>query len=221
MKILSRLLVVFAFVALTFGNFQTVWAAPDYPKPDLKPIKIGIPIQRGDDEKFNKAPQPGFDVTLLLNQTAHFTWDDKTTGKFIIKDDTGKIIFDAAVGSKNSLDITPGDLNLKSGQKYSWSVDGKKFYKFTILDAESEKAILDNLAEIDAAENLSEEVRTINKAIYLQQLSKLYPDTLDLYWLSAQWLSEISSTDENIANEKNRLLKKCVQHHLMEERRQA
>ena len=147
----------------------------------------------------------------------HFAWDGKTTKDFIVKDDNGNIVFKEAVGSNSSLDIKPGEMKLTAGQKYSWSVDGKKFYTFTILDAESEKAILDNLAEIDAAENLSPEMCLINKASYLQQLSESYPDTLDLYWLSAQWLSEISSTDENINNEKKLLLQKCIQHHLVEE----
>ena len=99
----------------------------------------------------------------------------------------------------------------KAGEKYFWSVDVSRERKFTVLDAQTEKEILDRLAEIDA-ENLSADERVLKKATYVQLLSDLYPDTVDLYWLSAQWLIAISPTSEKLKDDKFTLLKKCAQH---------
>lgn len=212
MKILSKLSIVLTFVVIVFSSHQTVLAFPG-PSAILKPIPINIDMQRGSEFPFK--PQPGYNVTLLLNKAVHFAWEGKTKGNFVITDEKGKIIFETPIKNVNSLDIVPNDKKLKAGQKYSWSVDGKTFYTFTILDADSEKDLLKNLAEIDA-ESVSEEERVIKKAYYVQELSNLYPE-LELYWLSAQFLIEISPKDDTLANEQAYLLDKCRVHLLREE----
>ena len=168
-------------------------------------------ISRGAEDDLNLNPQPGFDVTLLTNQTVHFAWDGAAK-IFVIKDDNGKKIFDKSVGNTSELEIDPKAAKLKAGQQYTWSIDGGlSAYKFTLLDEQTEKEILDKLAAIDA-ENISHEERALKKAAYVQLISELYPDTVDLYWLSAQWLSEISPTDEGLKENKSVLLKKCSRH---------
>lgn len=220
MKFSNKFTAAIAFVALMFGCSQSAGA---YEKADMlisdRQIPIVIPFQRGEEEI--SKPQPGYDVTLLMNQTVRFAWDGKSTGKFVIKDDKGKIIFEKKISAgTNQFDIVPADAKLKAGQKYSWSVDADAtIFTFAVLDAKSEKELLDNFAEIDADKNLSAEERVLKKATYVQLLSDKHSDTLDLYWLSAQWLSEISPTDEKLDAEKFYLLKKCNRHLLLEEGR--
>ena len=165
---------------------------------------------RGSDEDLNLKPQPGFDVTLLTNQTVCFAWDGSAKN-FVITDAAGDRVFEKAIGGAKKLNVVPSAANLKAGQKYSWSVNGNDSFKFSVLDAQTEKDILDGLAEIDA-ENLSADERALKKAAYVQLVSDIYPDKVDLYWLSAQWLSEISPTDKKLKNDRFVLLKKCSQH---------
>lgn len=218
MKSSSKLVIALTVGAVMFGSFQV----EAFPKPgslsdSYKQIPIVISKPRGN-ENFDYKPQPGFDVTLLRNQTVHFAWEGKSTGTFIIKDDKGKQIFEKVIGDTRSFDISPSAAKLKAGKKYSWSVDGKNFYKFTVLDAKTEKELLNNLAEFDEQE-LSSEERILKKAFYVQQLSDDPQNNLDLYWLSAQWLAEISPTDNELKNKKQYLIEQCDDHHLVVETR--
>ena len=220
LKTQKKLAVVFVFAMAMFAGFQTICEAGTFPGvaalKDYTPIPIPVHITRGD-EKFDLSPQPGFDVTLLMNQTVHFAWSNNSPNSsekknFIIKNEKGNKIFEQSIGDKSSMDIVPGKINLKTGQKYFWSVDNDlNIFAFTILDEQTEKELLGNLAEIDA-ENLSPEECVIKKAGYLQMLSEEYPENFDLYWLIAQWLSEMSPTDEKFVEKKSELLHRCAQH---------
>lgn len=178
---------------------------------NYKPIPISIPNTRSN-EKFDLKPQPGYDVTLLLNHKVHFAWSNKNSKKFTIKDENGKTIWEQDIGGKNEIDIVPSEINLKTGEKYLWNVDGiSKNYKFAILKENIEKELLENLSTINA-ENLPPDECILKKATYLLMLSeKLSPD-IDLYWLIAQLVSEISPTDENLAEKKSDLLQRCSEH---------
>ena len=214
MKKLRKLAVALAFNAVMFSGFQTVWAELLSVSATVGVgIPIYIPIVRADDKtEFNLNPQPGFDVTLLPNQKVRFEWSNKAAKNFVIKDDKGRRVFTEKIGNKNSLDIVPGEKKLKAGQKYSWSVDDNlNTFEFIILDEQTEKELLDKLSEIEAQYS-SEEERVIRKALYVQLLSDDSKYGLDLYWLSAQWLSEISPTDDELENDKYDLLERCEQH---------
>ena len=224
LSVQKKLAALLVFAMAIFGNFQITYAK-DYqpiaiPIPaslkDYKPIPIPIPKTRGN-EKFNLNPQPGYDVTLLMNFTIHFAWSDKYSGndakkKFVIKDKNGKKIFEEIIGDKNSIDILPSKAKLKPSEKYSWSVgDNPKTYDFQVLDEQTENELLKNLAEIDS-ENLSPEECAIKKSAYLQMLSAMYPENFDFYWLIAQWMSEISPSDSELTKKKTELLQRCVLH---------
>lgn len=213
MKVLSKLMAVIVFGALMFGSVQTAETAlivsdPDS-LPDPKPTHL--PSLRAFKD-FNLNPRPGFDVTLLMNQTVHFQWENKIITKFVIKDDKGKVVFTEDNVKQKSININLAELNLKTGKKYSWTVnDQSKEHTFTILDEEIEKQLTDNFAKIDA-ENISEQERTLKKATYVQQLSETYPKQFDLYWLSAQWMSTFSPADKEQLKEMNMILQRCVNH---------
>lgn len=176
---------------------------------------VNTAASRGSDDDLNLNPKPGFNVTLLQNQPVTFAWDSSASN-FYIKDDTGKKIFETNVKGKNSVEIFPNELNLNVEQKYSWCLDDNaKAYEFTILDAQTEKEILAKLEEIDA-EHISDDERILKKSAYVQLISDIYSDKVDLYWLSEQWLSKCSPTDEKLKESKSVLLRKCA-HHLDEE----
>ena len=165
---------------------------------------------RGSEDDLNLRPQPGFDVTLLTNQLVCFAWDGSAKN-FVIVNEAGEKIFEKTISGAKKFDVVPSAANLKVGQKYSWSVNENEQFTFTVLDAQTEKEILDGLAEIDL-ENLSAEERALKKASYVQLVSDIYPDKVDLYWLSAQWLAEISPTDKKLKDDRFVLLKKCARH---------
>lgn len=209
LKVLSRLMALFVFGALMFGFVQTAWAIPKPSDFRPSPIPIAIPNLRGND-KADLTPSPGFNATLLMNQTVYFAW--QIDGKnFVIRDAKGKTVFEQAVGDSKELEILPGKLKLKAGQQYSWGLDNDTRYTFTILPKQIEQELLDNLAELDA-EKISAEERAIKKASYIQALSENYPNDFDLYWLSAQWMFEISPTDKKIKDDKKILLARCIDH---------
>ena len=214
MKKLRKMAVALILGAVVFSGFQTAWAGlPPVSGTVGIGIPIPMPIMRADDKtKFNLKPQPGFDVTLLPNQEVHFEWSNKASKIFVIKDDKGKKVFEEKIGDKNGIDIVPGKAKLKAGQKYFWSVDNNlNTFEFTVLDEQLEKELLDKLVEIEAQYSSPEEC-VIRKALYVQLLSDDPKYGLDLYWLSAQWLSEFSPTDDKLENDKYNLLERCEQH---------
>lgn len=235
MKILKTSKVVLAFVVTMVGGFPTAFGAlPDEPDGGYIPSPISM-IQMRSVDTLELRPQPGYDVTLLTSLPVHFEWwEESATNDFVIKDNNGKPVFDVSSGneSKNfvikdskgksvfeksidnesSIDILLSNLNkLKAGQKYSWSVNGKNSYNFTILDAQTEKELLEKLDKIDA-EGLSPEECALKKANYLLMLSEEYSNSFDFYWLIAQLMSQISPTDKNLKEQKSDMLTRCSQH---------
>ena len=187
LRFLKKLPVVLAVVAMLLGSFQTAWGALVPSSDTLKdytPSPIPIITMKGE-KNFDLKPQPGFDVTLLMNQSVHFSWNNSKI-KFVIKDNRGKEVFVQEIGDKKDITLVPREIKLKAGQQYSWNVDDDlNVFKFTILDEATEKELLANLAEINT-ENLSPEECIVKKLAYLQMLSDEYSESFDFYWLIAQ-----------------------------------
>ena len=166
---------------------------------------------RGSSEDFNLNPQPGFEVTLFLNQSVRFAWDGDDHNIFSIKDHKGNKIFEKKITGLSYIEIIPNAIKLNAGQSYIWNLDGGyQDYKFTVLDERTENIILSKLAEFDT-ENISTEEKVLKKAVYLQLISDIYSDKLDLYWLSTQWLTALNTKTKKVEELKYLLLKKCVQ----------
>lgn len=164
---------------------------------------------RGLDSEFNLNPQPGFDVTLLPHQEARFSWDGQANTKFFIKDDKGEIVFEK--DAAGVFGIVPSSLGLKEGKKYTWGVDDTLTeYRFIVLDERIEMELSAKLDEIEQ-EEISANERVLRKVTYVQLISDMYPETIDLYWLGLQWLAEVD-TSTGYQQQKRMLLKKCAQH---------
>lgn len=215
MKVSTKVAAVLVVAALIFGGIQTSVATPIDPDPssiwdwDLRDAQ--------DAEKvFDLAPNPCRDSTLLMNEKIYFV-SSLDGEKIVLKNAKGKVIFEQAVIKDKKLGIVkfalkPSDLKLKTKQQYSWGTNEcPDRYTFTILDNKTEKEILAKLAELET-ENISPEQIAVNKAKYLQDFSDNNSKDIDLYWLSAQLMFEISPTDENIKKEKEQILKKCNKH---------
>ena len=172
---------------------------------------------------FDLNPRPGFNTTLMNNQKIVFA-GVPTTDKFgravapknyVVKDSRGQEIYSGAFDKKGEVVLDLSTKNLQAGEKYSWVVDGETEYNFTILDANTAKTVQDIFAKVDA-KKISAEQRNLEKALLAQHLSNDSDGKVNLYWLSAQLLMEISPTDEDDKREKYMLLQKCHDH-LMEE----
>lgn len=170
---------------------------------------------RGSGDSINASnlvPQPGYVVTLLSGQKVTFSWWSSKNKTFFITDDKGKKVFEKDISGMTSIEL---DLSakLQTGKQYFWSVDGNpKNCKITKLDKKKEKEILSRLKEIDADKNLSENARILRKVNYVQLISDIYPEQIDLYWLSAQWLLDFKATTEEDLNYQQFLLEQCSNH---------
>ena len=173
--------------------------------------KVTSGSSRGPVQDMNFNPQPGYDVTLFLNEPVRFSCDESANKIFSVCDDKGKIIFKKKITGSNFLEIVPKEIKLKAGKTYIWNIEGDlRDYKITVLDEDTEKFIWDKLAEIDS-ENISAEEKLLKKSSYLQLISDIYPDKFDFYWLSTQWLVNFNPQAEELKELQYLLLRKCIQ----------
>ena len=143
-----------------------------------------------------KAIQPGNHATVMLGQKITFALESRVCDKSIIfRDSGGKATFVKNLEGSSSVQLTPEEIGLKLHEIYKWSMSGeRKGRQFTIrlLDTEISELVEDDLKEIDK-ENLGRPEICIKKAAYLQFMSEAYPEEMDLYWLSYQFLKELGN----------------------------
>lgn len=172
--------------------------------------KVVTGASRGTEKGFNLDPKPGFDVTVLSNEQLEFTWDNADASRFYVKNNKGNEIFTSNVMGKKSLKAVPKELGLNSGENYTWSVDGDfRDYKISVLDAETETYVMKEFAKIDS-ELLSDDEKLIKKSLYVQLISDMYPDKIDLYHLSVKWLE--GKNMGKLEEKRKMLLNKCERH---------
>ena len=172
---------------------------------------------------FDLNPRPGFNTTLMNNQKVIFAGVSKADNfgqltapkSYVVKNSSGQMIYSGTFNKNGEAEIDLSSQNLNASEKYTWVVDGKAEYDFTILDAGTTKNIQDIFSKVDA-KKLSAEKRNLEKAFLAQYLSDNSDGKINLYWLSAQLLMEISPKSDDDKAEKYRLLQKC-HNHLMEE----
>lgn len=171
---------------------------------------------RGSESDLN--PRPGFDVTLINNQKVLFAGVSKTEGKkvitpksYVIKDSRGQEIYSSSFDKNGKAELDLSSQNFQVGEKYTWAVDSTEEYDFIILDEETAQMIRNRFSEIDA-KKISPEKRTLEKAFWAQQISDTSDDKINLYWLSAQLLDEISPKSKDVELSRNIMLQKYRSH---------
>lgn len=172
---------------------------------------------------FNLNPRPGFKTTLINNEKIIFAGVSKqdkfgrlaAPKNYVIKDSSGQEIYRGNFDKNGEDELDLSSKNFKVGEKYTWIVDGSTEYDFTILDEETAKIIQKYFSEIDA-KKISAENKNLEKAFFAQKISDNSEGKINLYWLSAQLLIEISPKTDDSKLEKYMLLKK-YHDHLMEE----
>ena len=66
------------------------------------------------------------------------------------------------------------------------------------------------LAQIDSENTTEKNTATLKKVAYVQLISDIYSEQIDLYWLSAQWLFDFNPETEDDTNYKKIFLDKCL-----------
>ena len=150
---------------------------------------------------------PGNSSTVLPGTAIRFSVKNIPAGELVIKNREGKVVYDKHLNAGSGL--TPAQLGLTPGQKYTWKLGASGEYSFTVLDAEAAKQVVQGLTEIDR-KSLASDHKMIWQAAFLQVLSDSYPKTYDLYWLSGQLANQVK--DSSLDGRKVLILTKCQQH---------
>lgn len=159
--------------------------------PFLKKLPFGRPSEASCAQ--NPITTPGHSATLLPQENTTFAWP--VSGKtFIIADPKKYQVVRVPLSGERSLKLTPERIGMQSAQKYSWYIEGvdtDEFFDIRLLGAEYVSLVRDGFALIDKTSRDPEE-RAVRKAAYVQLLSDLYPKEVDLYWLSAQLIENVT-----------------------------
>jgi len=152
-----------------------------------KPGKIGL-----------QYPQPGFLATVISGMPVTFSWGQDTSLYIVFRDHMGREIARKDVSGRKEMVLQPDEIGLKPGETYTWQVSNiSRSFRVTILREEIAKKILADLDQYDREEgNLAD--KKLKKVAYLQMVSDLFSESIDLYWLSYQQLMNIEAVDADI-----------------------
>jgi len=156
-------------------------------------------------------PRPGWNVTLLMNQQVNFAWKNANHETFAIIDGNGNKVYEKNIKNLYGISIVPAEIKMEANVPYSWGYDGEYTgFKLKVLDSQTEKEVMEKLAEFDKMK-LTDEERVLRKALLIQLISDSFPDKVNLYWLSSQWVGEIDNPGTN-EKQAQYLLQRCKRH---------
>ena len=180
---------------------QKLEVAPCADKPSLEgskasPVPAKLPAKKkGNPFKGKGTPQPGYDVTVVPREPIRFTWN-KEAGEakaVVFSDKNGKEVFRKAVS--DYFDLKAEEIGIKPGETYSWKIEGLESGispVIRLLSSENINQIKNDFKVIDG-ESKNEEEKRLRKIAYLQFMSDMYPEEIDLYWLSFQYLEKMET----------------------------
>lgn len=152
---------------------------------------VSIGATRGVDHMM--APQPGNNATMIPGQKSNFICNSGG-GKYIIFKNNKEIeMFKKDLKGENSVQISPDEIGMKSGELYSWYITEtrtNKQFNIRVLSQDLTEQVTNDLMEIEK-QQISTFEKMIQKAVYLQFMSDAYPQDIDMYWLSYILLQEI------------------------------
>lgn len=136
---------------------------------------------------------PGHRATLVPGYKVNYSWGKASGKAFLLTDNGGKELFRRSLSGQNAIELSPEELRLKPGEAYSWMIEGVKGkYQIVLLEPKSAELIKNGLSAYNSEKNAIE--KAVKQAAYLQLMSDCYPDTLELYWLSAQVLKDAKAS---------------------------
>lgn len=131
-------------------------------------------------------------ATLMQDYPMEISWPDETITSFTVVDMANRKIYESMTESKAPVFLVPSKIGIKSLEKYTVYITsnwGRRKLDILLMDRMTQEEVLAGLRDIDG-ENLPKPDSLIRKAAYLQLISDVYPDKIDLYWLGNQLLEE-------------------------------
>ncbi len=110
----------------------------------------------------------------------------------VVSNAKGDKVSEKQVNGDGLIVLSTEELRLAQGETYRVKLQGEgasRGFTASLLSKDLQDEVRQGLAEIDAERLPSAEAAT-RKAAYLQMISDLYPETIDLYWLSLQFLHD-------------------------------
>jgi len=152
--------------------------------------RVKYPLSRGDNKHTipEQYPRPGYTATLLSGEKTMFAWGRESFGNLVIINEKEKEVYRRNVVGRKNIELSVEEIGLKSGEQSRWRVDGmENQFKIRLLDEKTTQEIKAGLEKISAdAMNVNDAL--LRKAAYLQLISDMYSERIDLYWLSYQLL---------------------------------
>jgi len=158
--------------------------------------------------------QPGIETTVIPGLPVKFTWCNDKGSTFTLKDSKSQKIFEKDVTRRLELFVTPEELGLKYPENYTWEITGIEKIKgnvIKILSPDQAAIIKKGLNKIEA-EKLATGEKTLKKAAYLQFVSDIFPDDMNLDWLSYQLLTDDAEKQDTLDQQAVELLKSNIQY---------
>jgi len=148
---------------------------------------------QGDDKMMQS---PGDNATLLPGMPITFSWDGRTARKLVIKDSSGKVVFEQPQKGVSSLALIPEQMGLKIRERYKWEVEGTNSHgeNLRLLDDKNAGIVKDAIKEIEANNKLKTSDKVIAIASFVLFMSESYPEEVSLNWLSYQLIDQQEST---------------------------
>jgi hypothetical protein len=178
----------------TFQAKSYTGAAKEYLQDFVRPAEYKVTSAVTRDPRYRSAIPDR--ATLLPGYPMLISRDGMQITSLTILAADGKSIVEMPVAANATIVVSLEQLPLKPGESYSVQLRGDAaLRKFTasVVKKELGEQVIQGLADIDR-EGLAEAEAVVRKAAYCQMISDLYPDTLDLYWLSFQLLRDSRAT---------------------------
>ena len=110
----------------------------------------------------------------------------------IAVDSQGKKVWETQVKGGSEFLISPKKMQISPGEQYTLTITGgtlKRTLTITIIDETFQNEVTKGFADVES-EKASPLDTIIRKVAYCQLISDVYPNKVDLYWLSNQFLEE-------------------------------
>jgi hypothetical protein len=133
-------------------------------------------------------------ATLMQDYPIEISWAGEDVRSITIVDMKDKTVYEDKnpVNSEGPVSLLPRELGIKPREKYTVYITTdyeKRKLDILLMDGMTQDEVLTGLKNIDS-ENLPKPDYLLGKVAYLQLISDVFPDKIDLYWLGRQLLEK-------------------------------